>query len=338
MTLPILPRRRLLLLAGAALAAPRIARAAPAPEVRIAEQFGIAYLPFTVMKRQRLLEQESARLGLPELSVTWLQFSGGATMNDALLSGSLDIASAGTPPALTLWDRTRNNLRVRALAAISGMPYKLVTSNPAVQHIRDFTDRDRIALPAVKVSFQSVILQMAAEREWGSGQHGRLDPITVSLSHPDALVALTSGRSEVTAHFGNPPFQDQELLRPGLHSVLDSFEVAGPHSALLAYATSRFHDANPGIVAAFLAALNRAAAFIRAEPAAAADLYITSERSNAPVAIVEALLRDPQTRFRAQPEGLDTFIDFQHRIGALKQRPDSWRDVMFPEVLARGAS
>ena len=338
MTAPFSLRRRALLLAGAALAVPGIARAAPAPEVRIAEQFGVAYLPFTIIKRQRLLEQEAARLGLPEPTVTWLQFSGGPAMNDALLSGSLDIASAGTPPALTLWDRTRGNLRVRALAAISGMPYKLVTNNPAVQHIRDFTDQDRIALPAAKVSFQSVILQMAAEREWGPGQQGRLDPITVSLPHPDAMVALTSGRSEITAHFGNPPFQDQELLRPGLHSVLDSFEVAGPHSALLAYATTRFHDANPGIVAAFLAALDRAAAFIRAEPGTAAELYVASERSTAPVATIEALLRDPQTRFRSLPEGLDTFIDFQHRVGVLKQRPESWREVMFPEVLARTAS
>lgn len=172
----------------------------------------------------------------------------------------------------------------------------------------------------------------------GPRQHGRLGPITVSLSHPDAMIALTSGRSEVTAHFANPPFQDQELLRPGLHSVLDSFEVAGPHSALLAYATSRFHDGNPGVVAAFLAALDRASAFIRAEPAAAAELYVASERSTAPIAMIEALLRDPQTRFRSQPEGLDTFIDFQHRVGVLQQRPKSWRDVMFPSVLAGGAS
>ena len=109
---------------------PHVVRAASPPEVRIAEQFGVAYLPFTVMKRQRLLEQESARLGLPEPDVTWLQFSGGVAMNDALLSGSLDIASAGTPPVLTLWDRSRSNLRVRALAAVSGMPYKAGHQQP----------------------------------------------------------------------------------------------------------------------------------------------------------------------------------------------------------------
>jgi NitT/TauT family transport system substrate-binding protein len=318
------------------LAKPHIARA-EAGELRIAEQFGLPFLPFTVMKRQRLLEQEASRLGLRDLTVTWAQVSGGPTMNDALLSGSLDIASAGTPPALTLWDRTRGTLKVRCLAAISGMPFKLVTRNPAVQHIRDFTERDRIALPAVKVSLQSVILQMAALREWGPGGYDRLDHLTVSLAHPDALVALTSGRSEVTAHFGNPPYQDLELRVPGLRSVLDSFEVAGPHSAVLAYASTRFHDANPRLVEAFLGAMDHAGAFIRAEPRAAAELYAAAEPSQAPVELVEALLRDPLTRFRLQPEGLDAFIDFQHRIGVLRQRPESWRDVMFPHALARVA-
>ncbi len=333
---PLIGRRAALAMA-ATLAAPHVARAEEVREVRIAAQFGIAYLPLTVMRQGRLLEQEAVRAGLPEPVVTWAQFNGGPAMNDALLSNSLDIASAGTPPVLTLWDRSRGNLRVRALAAISGMPYKLVTSNPAVRGIRDFTDRDRIALPAVKVSFQSVILQMAAEREWGPGQHGRLDPLTVGLSHPDALIALTGGRSEVTAHFGNPPFQDQELLLPGLRSVLDSFEVAGPHSALLAYAATRFHEANPRTVTAFLAALDRANAFIRTEPRQVAELYVAAERSSAPVGMIEALLRDPQTRFQAQPEGLDPFIAFQHRVGVLKQKPDTWREVMFPDVLARAA-
>lgn len=329
--------RRAALAMTAALAAPRIARADEAREVRIALQFGVAYLPFIVMRQQRLLEQAAVRAGLPEPLVTWAQFSGGAAMNDALLSNSLDIASAGTPPMLTLWDRSRANLRVRALAAISGMPYKLVTNNPAVHSIRDLSERDRIALPAVKVSLQSVILQMAAEREWGPGEHGRLDPLTVGLSHPDAYIALTGRRSEISAHFANPPFQDQALLLPGIRSVLDSFDVAGPHSALLAYATTRFREANPRTVRAFLDALDHANALIRTEPRHAAELYVSAERSPAPVAMIEALLRDPRTRFRAQPEGLDAFIGFQHRVGVLKHKPDTWREVMFPDVLARAA-
>src|SRR5437879_830561 len=88
-----------------------------------------------------------------------------------------------------------------------------VTRNPNVKTISDFRDGDRIALPAVKVSAQAVLLQMAAEQAFGAGQQNRLDPLTVTMSHPDAMQALLSGQSEVNAHFGSPPFQYQEVAR-----------------------------------------------------------------------------------------------------------------------------
>ena len=41
--------------------------------------------------------------------------------------------------------------------------------------IKDFTEKDRIALPAVRVSIQAVVLQMAAEKVFGKGQEHKLD-------------------------------------------------------------------------------------------------------------------------------------------------------------------
>ena len=54
-----------------------------------------------------------------------------------------------------------------------------------------------------------------------------LDALTVSLSHPDAQVALLSGASEITAHFSSPPFQYQQLEKPGIRTVLSSYDVLG---------------------------------------------------------------------------------------------------------------
>ena len=97
----------------------------------------------------------------------------------------------------------------------------------------DITDKpEAIALPAVKVSIQAVTLQMAAEKAFGEGQQGKLDALTVSLSHPDAQVALLSGASEITAHFGSPPFQYQQLEKPGIRTVLNSYDVAGGRHTL----------------------------------------------------------------------------------------------------------
>src|SRR5690348_7123501 len=55
--------------------------------VRIAKQFGISYLPLTIMEQKKLLEAEGKKQGL-DLSTEWLKFTGGPPMNEALVSGN----------------------------------------------------------------------------------------------------------------------------------------------------------------------------------------------------------------------------------------------------------
>lgn len=332
-------RRTLILAAGAVLAAPASARAQEAPELRIGVQFGFTYLPLLVVRERGLLAAHAAKQGVAVPRVSWPQMSGGGAMNDALLSGGIDIGTAGVPPLVLLWARTRPNLKVHALSSIASVPLFLNTNNAAVAHIRDFTQRDRIAVPTVRVSFQSVVLQMAAEREWGQGQHGRLDPLTVTMPHPDATVQLLSGRTEITAHFANPPFQNQQLMAPGIRRVLSSFEVlGGPHSVTLMYATERWRNANPRTLRALLGAVDEAAAWIAANRRAAAELYAANERSALSVDQLEALLNDPVHRFGTTPEGIMRFAEFQHRTGMVRERPADWRELFFPEAHDRAGA
>ncbi|HZQ60892.1 MAG TPA: ABC transporter substrate-binding protein, partial [Casimicrobiaceae bacterium] len=130
-------------------------------ELRIAQQYGFSYLQLTYMQKHRLIEQEAKAAGIPDLKVTWAQFAGGNVMNDALLSGSLDIASGGVAPPIVLWDKTRGTLDVKMIAAMTSAPLFLNTNNPAIKSLKDFTPKDKIALPAVKVSNQATILAMA---------------------------------------------------------------------------------------------------------------------------------------------------------------------------------
>ena len=74
--------------------------------VRIAKQFGISYLPLTIMEQKKLLEAEGKKQGL-DLSTEWLKFTGGPPMNEALVSGNLDFASGGVGPLVTVWARTQ---------------------------------------------------------------------------------------------------------------------------------------------------------------------------------------------------------------------------------------
>jgi NitT/TauT family transport system substrate-binding protein len=307
--------------------------------IRIAQQFGISYLPLIVMKQRALLEEEVARRGLPTPRVEWAQFSGASAMNDALISGNLDFATAGVGPMITVWDKTRRSLRVHGVAALGSMPNYLTTSSPDVRTLRDFTDRDKIALPAVKVGFQAVVLQMAAEREFGPGQQARLDPLTISLSHPDATTALLAGSKEITAHFASPPFQNQQLLDPKIHRVLSSYEVlGGPHTFNVIYGTGRFHDANPVTSAAFVAALDRAMGVINADPAGSVALYIAEEKSKLPAEFLLSIVKAEDTKFTIDPQAVMKFADFMVRSGSVKEVPSGWKDLFFPEIHDRKGS
>jgi sulfonate transport system substrate-binding protein len=300
--------------------------------VRLAKQFGISYLPLTIMEEKKLLEQHGKRLGL-DLATEWVKFTGGPPMNEAIVSGNLDFASGGVGPLLTIWGRTRNNIAVKGVAAINSMPLYLNTVNPAVKTIKDFTDQDRIALPAVKVSIQAVTLQMAAEKVFGPGQHGKLDHLTVSLSHPDGMAQMMSGRSEVTAHFSSAPFQYQQLEDQRVRKVLDSYEVlGGPHTFNSVWTTAKFYNENRKVVQAFLAALDDAMQQIAADPAAAAALWVKAEGSKMSPAQAEKIIRLPENEWTMVPKKIMDYADYMSRVGMLAVKPSSWRDVYFEDT------
>jgi NitT/TauT family transport system substrate-binding protein len=300
--------------------------------MNVAQQYGIAYLPLMLMEEQKLIEKHAKAAGI-DVKVNWAKFAGGNVMNDALLSGGLQVASGGIGPLITIWSRTKGNLDVKGMASLNSMPLLLNTRNPNVKSIKDFTDKDRIALPAVKVSVQAVTLQMAAEKAFGEGQQGKLDPLTVSMSHPDGQTALLSGRSEITAHFSSPPFQYQQLEKPGIHTVLNSFEVlGGPTTFNVIWTTSKFRNENPKLYDAFLKALDEAIAQIAKDKKAAAEAYLRISKDKDSVADILAMLNDPQIVYTTTPLNVMRYANFMAKVGLIKVKPDSWKDLFFPNV------
>jgi NitT/TauT family transport system substrate-binding protein len=301
-------------------------------EIKIAQQYGISYLPLMLMEEQKLVEQHAKAAGI-DVQVSWAKFAGGNVMNDALLSGSLQFASGGVGPFVTLWSRTKGNLDVKAVSAINSMPLLLNTSNPAVRSIKDFTAKDRIALPAVKVSIQAVTLQMAAEQAFGEGQQNKLDSLTVTLSHPDAMTALLSGKSEITAHFGSPPFQEQEVGKAGVHTVLNSYEVlGGPATFNVVWTTSKFRSENPKLYQAFVAALDEATAQINRDKRAAAEAYLRISKDRDSLDNIVRMLNDPQIVYTTTPQNVMKYVAFMAKTGAIKVKPDDWKDLFFPNA------
>ena len=318
-----------------ALAAVGIGLSRPAQaegQIRIAEQFGVVYLLLNIAHDQQLIEKEGRKQGL-DIHVDWTRLSGGAEINNALLAGAIDIGGAGTGPLFTIWDRTRGKQNVKGVASLGDLPYYLVSTDPNVKTIADFTDKDRIAVPATTVSVQSRILQMAAAKAWGDANYQRLDKYTVTLAHPDATAAIIAGKTEINSHFGNPPFQEQELAgNPHAHIVLNSNDVfGGPSSATVLYATQKFHDENPKTYRAFVAALVDAAQFATSNPEAAADIYIRVNKSNIDRAILLKVLKNPEVHFQVTPHRTFELAEFMARVGAIQNRPSSWQDYFFAD-------
>jgi NitT/TauT family transport system substrate-binding protein len=208
-----------------------------------------------------------------------------------------------------------------------------VTRDPEVRTIRDFTPADKIALPGARASSQAIMLQMAAERAFGPGQEHRLDALTVSRGHPDAMAALLSKGTEITAHFSAPPFQDRELAVPGMHRVLSSTEVyGGPGTIGVTFTTTKFHDANPRLFRVYLDSLRQAIDAINADRRRAAAAYLEMSKDRIEPAELERLLDRPEMVFEIVPHGTMRVAEFMARTGSIKAKPESWKDLFFPEI------
>jgi len=322
-----------ILLVFTAYLASAIAGRAEMSEVTIARQPSLGHLPLMIMQDRHLLEKKAAENGLKGLKVQYTTFAGGAAMNDALLSGSIQFAAGGVPPLLILWSKTANSsFAVKGVSAMNSMPLFLNTNKPSIKSIRDFKDDDKIALPAVKVSIQAILLQMEAEKLLGAAKRTSLDKLTVTMSHPDGMAALLSN-SGVTAHFTAAPVQELELKAKGVHKILSSYDVTGgPTTFNVVWTSSRFKKDNPIIYRSFVEALDEAVKLINSDQDAAIKTYLKLGKDASDAALIRSILNEPGVTFTTKPEHVGTYIDFMEKTGAIKQKNVKWKDVFFDNV------
>jgi len=256
---------------------------------------------------------------------------------DGLLSGSVDFASSGITGLLAMWDKTQGTRNeIKAISGISSFPYPLVSSNPAVKTLKDFTDKDRIAVPAVKISVQAIVLQMAAAQAFGADKRTALDALTVSMGHPTAAVAVIGGKSEVNAHFSYPPYSLEELHTPGVHAVLWANDVThGPATTIEVVTPARVVSEHPQWVDAWLAAQREASTFINQHRREAAQMYVEMTKERKLTADdLEKILGDPQVRIDVTPYNTMIFAKYMHDVGSIKHLPASWKDYFWPVAQA----
>jgi NitT/TauT family transport system substrate-binding protein len=287
---------------------------------------GVGFLPLLVMEKHQLIEKHA------KVRVRWINIGGPAVMNDALLSGSADFITAGPPAFITLWDRTVTSAKIKGVAAMSSMPMYLNTRADRLKKLDDVTAQDKIAVTAIKVSIPSIVMQMYARQKYG--EPTRFDRYTVTMTHPDAVIALLAGSSPVDAHFTSPPFAQREKKDPRVRTIMLSDDVMGGSTTFtMVSTTTKFREQNPKVYAAVLQAIDEANQTIAADRKSAAELLLASTNDKGfSVKEIVDVLSDPHIKFTTTPENVMKYAEFMNSIGSIRNRPGSWKDMFFPEI------
>ena len=302
-------------------------------EITIAQQFGVAFLPLMLMERDGLVEKHAKAAGI-EVKTNWQKVAGPSVVNDGLLSGTVHFGAVGAPSLVTLWSKTKSNVGVKGVSALTSYPLYFVTRNPDLKSLKDLSQKDKVAVPSVKISTQALMLQMAAADLFGQANYQKFDEFTVSLAHPDAMVALMNNTGGVNAHFATSPFYEAEMKIPGARVLTTSYEILGGRaSALVIIATSKFHDANPKVYKAFLAAQKEAIDTINKDKMAAAKAYL--EIANDKKSTLEEIfgvINDKDYAYTLSPEKVFKTAVFMGTVGTIKDPPAKWQDMFFPDI------
>jgi NitT/TauT family transport system substrate-binding protein len=320
--------------AAVALLLPAFATSALAQqEVKIGIGFGISFLPVYLMDELKLVEKYAKEAGL-DVKTSYARFSGTGPMQDAVLSGSIDMGPYGTAGLLIAWEKAKGTpLQTFAISGVTTLPLVLITNQPEVKKLSDLKPTDRIAMPS-PVSPQAFLLQMAAEKEFGRGQQDKYKNQIASLPHPESVNALVSGSTEVTAYFSPPPFTQLALKDSKVHRVMESTEVfGGKASFLIMGATKRWIDANPKLPDVIVKAIDEAAGIIKNDPKRAAEIYLKREQVKGfDAAAIEEILKQYKDEYGSSVQGVQQTADFMGRLGQLKNPPKSWKEIVTPSI------
>ena len=110
-------------------------------EINVAQQYGVSFLPLMVMERAKLVEKHAKAEGIGDVKVNWVKVAGPSVMNDGVISGAIQFIAVGAPSLITLWDKTRSNVQVKGVSAMTTYPLYLNVRNPNIKSIRDFSDK-----------------------------------------------------------------------------------------------------------------------------------------------------------------------------------------------------
>ena len=285
-------------------------------EINMAEQFGIAYAPLQIMREQQLLEE-----ALPGVKINWKQYGGPAPIREGMLAGEIDFGFMGASPVLIGIDK---GMPWKYATGISANQVALVTDQPHIRSLKDFSEKDRIAILSPG-STQHILLSIASYETFGDPN--KFDSQIVSLSHPDAMDALIAD-TEIVAHFATPPYIDKELQQ-GMHIITTAEDImGGPFTFITGVALTSFYEEKREYYDAILQCLEEAIHYINNNldeaVATLAPIYGIDEET------LKAQMTYHGTIYSGELAGIQKLADKMYEIGVL-ENPITYEDAVFPK-------
>jgi NitT/TauT family transport system substrate-binding protein len=310
--------------------------AAPAEvnEVGIASTIGLAQFPARLANDLNLIQKRADALGIANLKVRFQEVTSGVIVSDLFLSGHANVGIGGNVPMFNLWSKT--NGRVKGMMALSEGDMFLITCDPRIKSVRDYTDNDRIAMTDLKTTTYAMMLQMRAAQEFGWDERSRFEKISVAMSDPDGMGAILSCRTDVKSQMTILPQSTAELASGKAHIVFSSEELLGhPYTFDAAFTTLEFRRDNPKVYQAVTLGLGDAIEFIKDNPEKAADMFMKTEpfigSRDTLIKLIKGETPD-HFSYTDVPKSTEAFTDFMYKAGMIKNQPKSWKDVWFDNV------
>ena len=261
-----------------------------------------------LFRSQGYLEEALKEAGLDNVKIQWVKLPNTAAIREAMLSNSLDVGFVGIPPFLL---GLENGMEWKIISALSESNVALITKDETLNSLADLRDEHRIILPQPG-SIQHILLQMASEELFGDAT--QFDDQLLTLSHPDGVVAFTSG-DQNQLHFTTPPYLQEDLKVTSSRVLLDGKECFGDAFTFIVGICDReFYEENEQY-ACFKIALNKSIDFMNQNPEA--SIKILSETYEYSIEELAQYLDATQTKFDTKVLGLEKFINFMTKTGQL---------------------
>ncbi|OLR94734.1 glycine/betaine ABC transporter substrate-binding protein [Actinokineospora bangkokensis] len=218
----------------------------------------IAYQNFAdstlLVKDQGTLEK-----ALPDHDIAWTPFDSGASINTAFLGGAIDLAVIGSSPAAGgLCPPLQIPYQVIELLNVIGDSEALVVRNASgITDVKGLVGK-KVAAPFSSTAHYSLLAAL---------QQGGVDPASVTLVdlEPQNIQAAWQRGDIDGAYVWTPVLS---VLQKDGKTLTDSAKLAAAGKPTLTFTVARkdFLDANPDVIARWLAATDAAIKLIKTDP------------------------------------------------------------------------